>query len=94
MDQAISDELKRLIINGKGSEIRSLLLTEQQIDLACFINCRGKTTAAQISKIRKVSIQNASSKLSTLHKKGYLIREAYSAESGGIEFGYMVSEDF
>jgi len=86
--------IRARIVNGKGAEIRDLLLTEQQIELVCFINLRGKTTAAQISKIRNVSIQNASSKLSTLYKKGYLIRDAYSAESGGIEFGYMVSEDF
>lgn len=94
MNKMLMRDIRLLVLNGESSRVRSALLTQCQIDLVLFINLRGETTAADISRIKKVSIQNASSKLSILHKKGYLERETRSAESGGIEHYYDVDKQF
>lgn len=90
MSEKLLEELRLKVLHGHGSEIRSILLTKNQIDLVLFINLKGKTTASEIAKLKNVSIQNASTKLAALHSKGYLDRETLSAESGGIEHCYTV----
>jgi DNA-binding MarR family transcriptional regulator len=90
-DQLLSD-LRLAVLNGESSSIRDTLLTQNQIDLVLWVNLRGKTTASDVARVKNVSIQNASSKLAVLHKKGYLNRKTESALSGGIEHYYTIEK--
>lgn len=94
MYEKLIREVQLMVLNGESSKVRSVLLTQNQIDLVLFINLRGKTTASDIARIKNLSIQNASTKLAVLHKKGYLERNTRSAESGGIEHYYDVDKKF
>jgi len=88
----LDDRNKRLIrkqvMTGGSSNIRDLLLTETQEKLVKIIGEKKFTTANETAKQLNISIQNASSKLHTLYRRGYLQRLTTSAESGGIEYVY------
>lgn len=84
--------IRRLVLEGKSSEIRTLLLCRSQRQLVEKIRESGEITAKQISDAYSISIQNASMKLNALHKKGYLARDIEAHESGGIEYVYMVRD--
>lgn len=84
--------IRRLVLEGKTPEIRSLLLCRSQKKLIDKILESGEITAKQISDADGRSIQNASMKLSALYKKGYLTRDIETHESGGIEYVYMIPD--
>ena len=81
--------IMRLVLDGRSSEIRSLMLCRSQLDLYEKTLKAGELTAKQVSDAYGISIQNASMKLVALFKKGYLARDVESADSGGIEYVYM-----
>jgi len=83
--------IRRLVLSGNGSEIRNLLLTEQQRKLVYHIRKCGNVSTAEIAKKYNISSQNASSKLQKLYLKGYLKRDAITADTGGIEYIYKVN---
>ena len=81
--------IRDMVLDGKSSEIRMLLLTETQIKIVRRISEYGEVTASKLSKEMGVSVQNASSKLTTLYYKGYLARDIETAKTGGIEYVHM-----
>jgi len=83
--------LRKQILAGNGSDIRALLLTKQQRYLVYHIRKQGNVTTVEIAKHKGVSVQNASSKLQKLYLKGYLKRDALTADSGGIKYVYKVN---
>lgn len=84
----ISKEIRRAVLEGKSDYIRGLLLNEQQIWLVGLVAREKQITAAGLSSLMDISIQNASARLSRLYRAGYIQRDMVSADSGGIEFVY------
>ena len=84
--------IRKAVMAGKSGEIRNLLLTQSQISTIKWVHNREFATAAELSQLLGVSIQNASGKLKRLHMAGYLERLTVSHESGGIEHVYKAQE--
>jgi hypothetical protein len=49
----------------------------------------GSTKASEAASVLQMTLQNASNKLKGLWEAGYILREEYSAQSGGKEFLYF-----
>ena len=80
--------IQDIVLAGKGDEIRKLLLTLQQIELVRMVSAAECITTSQLAEWKKISVQNASSKLNRLYDAGYLSKITVSAPSGGIEHIY------
>ena len=87
---SFKDSIRSQVILGRSAEIRTLLLTDDQLSLADKVDAGEVTTASQLADKMDISIQNASSKLNRLYVAGYIDRSTRSAESGGIEHVYSV----
>ena len=85
-------QIRKMVMVGDSGYIRNLLLTGSQIDTVRWVGGRKFATAADLSLVLGVSIQNASSKLNRLYKSGYLERLTTSAKSGGIEHIYRAQK--
>lgn len=92
LKEELLEELRLIVLQKEGVDVRSILLADTQVDLVEFISQRSETTASDIARIKNVTIQNASSKLSILHTKGYLVRTTRTADSGGIEHVYTAKQ--
>lgn len=79
----------RKIIMGNPGLVRELAITEEQQEIIEFIAYRYESTAHEVADHFKCSIQSASSRLSALAKKGYLVRRKSIHNSGGLEYYYM-----
>ena len=84
--------IKNAVLEGKGTDIRKLLLNSDQIDLVEYVEECVTLRATLLSHVEGISIQNASSKLNRLYSGGYLERTETSADSGGIEYFYSIAE--
>lgn len=84
----ISNEIRRAVLDGKSDYIRGLLLNQQQIWLVRLVDREKQITAAGLSSLMDISLQNASAKLSRLYRAGYIQRDMVAADSGGIEYVY------
>jgi len=80
------NELRKAII-ADPQTVRSLLLSAQAVELVNWVKIR-RLTSSELSDGAGISIQNASVKLNTLYKKGYLRRKRLIHESGGFEYIY------
>jgi predicted transcriptional regulator len=69
--------------------LRELVLSEAQEKLYNLVAYRYEVGAAAVAKELRCSIQSASSRLSALAKKGYLVRRKSIHGSGGVEYFYM-----
>jgi len=87
---SFQDSIRSQVILGRSAEIRALLLTDNQLELAMKVDEGEVTTAAQLADKMDISIQNASSKLNRLYVAGYIDRFTRSSDSGGIEHVYSV----
>lgn len=76
----------------REDEIRKYFLTVNQNNLLWLIAKRDKITANELSKIFDESIQNASTKLQTLYKKGYLNRKNIGDPTGGNMYEYSLAD--
>ena len=84
------DRVIRLqVMRGNSSDIRKLLLTDNQIELIKRVGKCKYITASELSESLEVSIQNASSKLNTLFNRGYLERLTTTAKSGDKRRGFI-----
>ena len=81
------DTIRTEVLRGGSGNIRELLLNKAQITLLREIGTK-EVTSNWLSKIKKVSIQNASGKLERLRKAGYLSRENRGDPTGGDMFFY------
>lgn len=85
------DHLRKAVLKGHGARLRKILLTKEQSELVRFVaHTRDGVKTADVVKLQGVSAQCASSKLSNLADKGYLVRVECSADTGGIEYVYTV----
>jgi len=85
------ETIRKLVIKGNSSNIRSLLLTVSQINLFNKVK-KSKTkfiTSSILSNEIGISVQNANAKLIRLYQAGYLDRIETSSDSGGIEHLYL-----
>lgn len=92
LNDLLSADIKKAVLDGKGADIRQLLLNRDQIDLVEYVAECGTLRASLLSHVEGISIQNASSKLNRLYTGGYLERTETSADSGGIEYFYSIAE--
>lgn len=69
--------------------LRELVLSQAQEKLFNFVGHRYETSAPEVAKEFRCSIQSASGRLSALAKKGYLVRRKSIHGSGGLEYFYM-----
>ena len=92
--QTIDASLMKTFIRSPDS-FRRVILTENQLDMlricGYYIDEDGFVTANKIAFHFEISIQSASSRLNKLWHKGYLKRLESIAESGGIEYRYIIS---
>jgi DNA-binding MarR family transcriptional regulator len=88
-NDVLEKKLKRLIVTDPGL-VRDALLTEDQAHVVKTIMEYDYPTIStkELSEIKGISIQNASSQLAKLWRKGYLKREERICESGGIVYRY------
>lgn len=84
--------IRRLVLERKASDIRSLLLADSQVDFLKDIERLGDVTSSLISSMYDISVQNASTKLAGLHSKGYLDRRTDTHGTGGIEHIYTLRD--
>lgn len=80
--------IREKVLLGEADKIRSLLLNNRQIGLYCLVKKLGTLRASLLAHNEGVSIQNASSKLNALWRRGYLKRTCTPAETGGNEYFY------
>lgn len=73
---------------------KSALLSSDQLDLFREVDSFNEAgiTSSDIASIFEISVQSASARLKVLVKKGYLRREQFISESGGIEYIYYAKE--
>jgi len=69
--------------------LRELVLTDDQEKLFNFVGYRYEVGASAVASEFCITIQSASSRLSALAKKGYLVRRKSIHGSGGLEYFYM-----
>lgn len=75
--------------------VRSLMLTQNQIDIIKFIAKQGGGVfSTLVSKKANISIQSASTILATLHRKGYLVRKEQVHPTGGSQYLYDARLEF
>ena len=84
-------ELRKLAVRSPIT-FRKCMLTGYQINLYLTVKGEGikGLTTHQLISLQGISPQNASCKLNTLYKKGYLTRKKIDQSSGGFEFLYVV----
>lgn len=79
------DNIRKTILENH-STIKELMLSDRQIEI---IKSAGLgLTSIMIAGCYDITINNASSQLKKLYDKGYLSREEFISESGGIEYIY------
>jgi len=83
----VLNEIMRLILSNQ-EDIKRLMLSKSAIELYKYCAEKRGAMTRQVSADFNISIQDASMRLSNLHKLGYLTRTEITAESGGIEFIY------
>ena len=91
MDRFLKKRVMQEVVSGNGGAIRDLLIAQSQVELLKSIKWFGEITANRLAAEENISIQNASTKLSNLYRRGYLERSTDSAESGGLEHTYKVA---
>jgi len=89
----IARTIRMQVLRGKSDQIRTLLLTKDQIKLVKYVARFKWVKAFVISEREGISVQNASGKLNRLYQAGYLQRYSMSAKSGGLEYIYF-AQDF
>lgn len=87
--QVQDDAIRAAVMNGGGEKIRALILNNSQIYVVNLVNSEKEMTASTLSVALGISIQNASQKLKTLWRRGYIDCYARSAETGGTEYVYQ-----
>lgn len=90
-DKAIRDGLL-----GNLDKIKLLMITQNDIILIDLISkLNDGLSSSELSKLRAVTIENASTKLYKLYSKGYLARTEIKSVSGGIEYRYsaIINQD-
>lgn len=80
-------KIRRLYLQNRKA-IEDMALSQRQHQLLASIRCEGAMTARQVAKLEKVSIQNASCKLTALYRKGWLTRDDVGDPTGGKMFVY------
>jgi len=85
--------IRRLVLDAESDSIRSMLLNDRDLSLVKEIKKTGTVNSNWLAARQGKSIQCATMKLSSLHKKGYLKRSNVGADSGGIEFEYSASDE-
>jgi len=88
----MDDEIRKLVLKGKGGKIRDLLLTKDQVELVKKVARSGTMRATLLSHLQGISLQSASGRLKRLYEAGYLDRADTSSPSGGIEYFYTVKK--
>lgn len=84
-DKAIRDGLLNNL-----DKIKLLMITQNDIVLIDLISkLSGGISSSELSKLRVVTTENASTKLYGLYSKGYLTRKEIKSPSGGIEYSYF-----
>ena len=83
----------KLIINLFVSDfelVKKLTISKQQLEIIqlCPSGFRTGLTACGLAKKRNITVQNASTQLAKLYKKGYLTRFERVDKSGGIYLEY------
>jgi predicted transcriptional regulator len=69
--------------------LRDLVLSDAQEKLINFVSSRYWVFATEVAKEFRCSVQSASGRLAVLAKKGYLVRQKTTHNSGGLEYRYM-----
>jgi predicted transcriptional regulator len=88
----IEKVIRKQVLAGNGDYIRALLLNKHQMELYNLVKITGTFRASLLANTEGVSIQNASSKLNTLWRRGYLKRTCVSSDTGGNEYFYEAAE--
>ena len=90
-DKMELDEIIRTqVLEGNADSIRALLLNKHQLMLYGLVKRAGTFRASLLAHTKGISIQNASSQLNALWRRGYLKRTCISAETGGNEYFYEI----
>lgn len=84
--------LMRLFIECPET-VRNLILTDSQIAFVEHIRDCGypNVSAAELAERSGKSVQNISTQLSKLWRRGWLTRKQYTDETGGIYYRYSVA---
>ena len=85
--------IRKLVLSGNADDIRALLLNKHQRELYDLVQRAGTFRASLLASTEGISIQNASSQLNTLYRRGYLKRTCISSDTGGNEYFYETDED-
>lgn len=80
----------RCLILDEAEKVRSLLITDSQIEIVRMCSF-GYVTSAALSENLGCSIQSATQRLKSLFNKGYLNRVQAQQDSGGIEYRYYAT---
>ena len=80
--------IRKQVLKGNADYIRALLLNKHQRELYDLVQKAGTFRASLLAHAEGISIQNASSQLNTLWRRGYLKRTCFSSDSGGNEYFY------
>lgn len=85
-------QLMKAVISDPNS-IKQLLLTERQSAIVRFVWRRTAANSNDVAKKFGISINNASTSLKNISKKGYLDKVKVVSRTGGIEFVYLPSKN-
>ena len=87
----VETAIRKQVLAGKADHIRGLLLNKHQLELYGLVKKVGTFRASLLAHTEGISIQNASSKLNALWRRGYLKRTCTSADTGGNEYFYEIA---
>ena len=73
-----------------GLRLLGPALTKSNLEIYELLKIKKQITTSQLAALMDLSVQNASSKLKKLVDEGYILRSEETAETGGIEFVYVI----
>lgn len=76
---------------NNAEEYKNNKLSKRQIEIIDKCSCLW-STARQLSNEFNCTVQSVSVQLLSLHRRGFLMREALPDPTGGIEYSYFIED--
>ncbi len=87
---ALEIAVKKAVISGHNSRLRSLFLTKTHMSLYRWIRKFGPMTTVELCAERNISMSTADAQMKKLYNLGYTTRESIPTSRGGHNFMYTI----